>query len=130
MKNIIAVVKESGKPAEVKTISTELKDLQEFVGGWVEAVEAPFGTDIDIIINEEGKFLDECKPNFFLPEYDDVAVGNALFVGFDINTGAFISLTDEQIEQVLEYLKQNTVGEEEINKEDYVRFEILYPFKF
>lgn len=113
MKNIIAVVKETGKPAEVKLISAKLEDLQNFVGGWVEAVEAPFGTCIDIIINEEGKFLDECKPNFFLPEYDDIIVGNALFVGFDIHTGDFISLTFEQIEQALAFLKQNTITEEQ-----------------
>jgi len=119
-----AVVKEQGEKPVVKMISTRLEKLQEAVRGWIEIVAAPFCDDLDIIINEEGKFIEEEKPNFFLPEYDDLIVGNAIFVGFDMETSDHVSVTDEQIASIMKYLKENEVTNENINKEDYIHYAI------
>jgi len=119
-----AVVKEQGEKPVVKMISTRLEKLQEAVRGWIEIVAAPFCDDLDIIINEEGKFIEEEKPNFFLPEYDDLIVGNAIFVGFDMETSDHVSVTDEQIASIMKYLKENEITNENINKEDYIHYTI------
>ena len=119
-----AVVKEQGEKPVVKMISTRLEKLQVAVRGWIEIVAAPFCDDLDIIINEEGKFIEEEKPNFFLPEYDDLIVGNAIFVGFDMETSDHVSVTDEQIASIMKYLKENEVTNENINKEDYIHYAI------
>lgn len=123
-KFVRAIVKEQGKEAELKMVSTKLESLQEAVRGWIEVVAAPFCENLDIIINEEGKFIEEEKPNFFLPEYDDVIVGNAIFVGFDMDSSDHISITDEQIESITAYLNKNTITNEIVDKEDYIRYAI------
>lgn len=56
MKDTIkVVVKEPGKPFEVREVKNTLGQLQELVGGYIEAVTLT--TDLAIICNEEGRLL-------------------------------------------------------------------------
>ncbi len=45
---------EPGKMAEIREIGTSLPELQEAVGGWIEAVY-PFEEEVCLVCNEEGK---------------------------------------------------------------------------
>lgn len=57
MKNTIkVVVKEPGKPFEVREVSNTLKQFQDIVGGHIEAVASVL-KDTLIICNEEGRLL-------------------------------------------------------------------------
>lgn len=122
-----AIVKESYKEPQVVVLSTKLANLQELVKGWIEIVAAPFYENTDIIINEEGKYQEDCEPNIYLPEYGDMLCGTLIITGFDMDTSDHTSLTDKQIEYALNYIKANYIAEEvgkEIDKQDYVHFKI------
>jgi hypothetical protein len=125
---IRGILKRPNEYCSVVVVSSKLESLQEMVDGWIEIVAAPFYKDIDFIINEEGKYQENCKPNIYLPEYDDILCGTLIAVGFDMDTSNHVSLTDEQIEYTLNYIKANYIAEEEgkeIDKQDYVYFKIF-----
>lgn len=86
------VVKKAGQGLEVKEINGELHEMQEIVGGYIQAVMV---TDDPIfcVCDEEGKLKDKL-PNFMLN--GDVIVGDVFFCG--ANEEDFESLTDTQIE--------------------------------
>ena len=88
------VVKKPGQEPEVKEIKGELHEMQEIVGGWIEAVKLV--DNILCVCNEEGK-LKGLMPNFLFN--GDVIVGNVFFVaaGYD----DFESLDDDQIELIM-----------------------------
>lgn len=87
--------KEPNRPFEVKEIENNLETLQQLVGGYIEVV--PYKDNIVIICDEEGKLKGkEINISF---SYDVIA-GNCLFVG--TNEGDFTSLTDKQIEEIIE----------------------------
>lgn len=73
---IKVIVKETGKPCEVKEIENTLEELQRIVGGYIETV--PFLYDALLIVNEEGK-IQRLKPNFSFN--GDMIVGSAIIVG-------------------------------------------------
>lgn len=88
-------------------IDNTLEKLQKIVGGHIEF---PFLGDvfrkcnIDIVINEEGKFIEGLKPEIALIDGRtnkvlDVVYGNCIFVSHD-EEGNTIALNDEQIEVV------------------------------
>lgn len=72
-----------GKEPQVKEIADSLAALQSEVGGYIECV-TPFGDNIAIIVNEEGK-LNGWPPNRFLvykkQNYVEVLCGPILIVG-------------------------------------------------
>ena len=105
-KKLKAVVKEPGKEAEVKEIETSLKSLQKIVNGMIEIVGFQGLENVDIVLNEEGKLTGE-KPNIYLIEYEDILVGTFAVIGYDEEEGDHISLTEEQIEKVKEYIEEN-----------------------
>jgi len=51
------VMLKPGEYAEVTEIGNELEDMQEVVGGFIEAVY-PFDDEVAIVCNEEGKMAD------------------------------------------------------------------------
>lgn len=105
MKKIVAVVKEPGGAAKIKTIDNTLKSFQEIVGGYIECIPFPGIEELDIFLNEEGKLIG-LNPNIYLREYKDIIVGTFFVVGND-GEGDAISLTEEQIEKVREYIEEN-----------------------
>lgn len=101
---------------ETKEIENTLEELQKIVGGYIEI---PFlskvfvGNIIDIVINEEGKYVDGLKPeiavvNSKTKQVLDVIYGNCIFASHDIE-GNTIALNDKQIEVVKEELNSEVV---------------------
>lgn len=116
--------KQPGKPLETRVVPTSLEEMQRLVNGWIEIVYAPFCDDLDMVVNEEGKFMESEEPNFFMPEFEDLIVGSAVFIGYDPDLGEHVSITDSQLEEVEKYIAANDVGDKKVNKEDYVNYKI------
>jgi hypothetical protein len=113
---------------EEKNIGTELEDLQKIVGGYIEI---PYLGDtfqnngIDVIINEEGKFIEGLKPEIAIVDKSrgnilDIVYGNCIFASHD-KEGYTIGLNDEQInivkkelETIIELMNKNTLNEFEV----------------
>lgn len=76
--SIRVIVKEPGKPAEVREIQNTLEKLQELVGGYIQVVR--FDYESVLICDEEGK-LKGYEMNF--PLWNDVIVGTAVIAGVD-----------------------------------------------
>ena len=99
---------------EVREINNTLETLQEIVGGYIEIpfLSQTFGDNgIDIIINDEGKFIEDCKPAVAVVDgvtrqVLDVVRGNCIFASHD-DEGETIGLTEEQLAVVLEELKMD-----------------------
>lgn len=92
-------------------IGTELEDLQEIVGGYIEI---PFlskvfnNNGIDVIINEEGKFIEGLKPEIVIidgitKQMLDIVYGNCIFASHN-KEGDTIGLTEEQIKVIMREL--------------------------
>ena len=92
------LIVEPMKPCYVREISG-LNDMQEIVGGHIEAIY-PFKEQVAIIANEEGKIL---GLPFNRPLSDERGVPYDIVCGtfFLAGLGAedFVSLTDEQIQR-------------------------------
>ena len=92
------LIVEPMKPCYVREISG-LNDMQEIVGGHIEAIY-PFKEQVAIIANEEGKIL---GLPFNRPLSDERGVPYDIVCGtfFMAGLGAedFVSLTDEQIQR-------------------------------
>ena len=97
-------------------IGTELEDLQKIVGGYIEI---PFLSEvfrnngIDIIINDEGKFIEDCKPQIAIVDGEtkqvlDVVHGNCIFASHD-EEGETVGLTKEQMKVVMQELQMDVV---------------------
>lgn len=101
---------------ETKEITNELQDLQKIVGGYIEV---PFLTEtftkngIDVIINEEGKFIEGLRPEIAIVDRNtnqvlDVVMGNCIFASHD-EEGETIPLTEEQYKIVMTELQMMCV---------------------
>lgn len=95
-----------------KEIGTELEDLQKIVGGYIEIPylgEVFHSNGVDVIINEEGKFIEGLKPEIAIVDKNrgaivDIVYGNCIFVSHD-KAGETIGLTEEQMRTVTEELE-------------------------
>ena len=103
MGKIKVVIKKVGRNPIVTIIEDDLKTAQRIVGGRIEIVSVSKG--IDMIVNEEGK-MNGNKPNFYFTQngYTDLIFGDVLFTGVNYEEGTQISLTDGQIQYVLDWL--------------------------
>jgi len=117
-----SVVKEPGKEAEIKDITIKLENLQKLVKGMIEIIPFPGIEGLDIILNEEGKLIN-LDPNILIPEYNDMAVGPIIVLGFDEDKGDHRSLSEEEIKKVKEYLKKNDAREYKGNIEDFLKID-------
>jgi hypothetical protein len=99
---------------EVREIRNELEDLQKIVGGYIEI---PFlsrvftDNGIDMIINEEGKFIEDCKPEIAIVDSNtkqvlDVVHGNCIFASHD-EEGNATGLNEKQLSIVMRELKMD-----------------------
>lgn len=115
-----------------REIGTELEDLQEIVGGYIEI---PYLSDvfvnngIDVIINEEGKLIDGLKAEIAIVSEKlgtilDIVYGNCIFASHD-EDGETIGLTDEQIQIVTNELETIV---ELMNKKDLETFDVRVLF--
>jgi hypothetical protein len=112
MLNMKVLVLSNGEIKE-REINNELKDLQEIVGGYIEI--PPLGetfrkNGINVIINEEGKFIEGLKPEIAIVDENsgrilDVVYGNCIFASHD-EEGEMIELDEKQKQVVMEELSQ------------------------
>lgn len=101
---------------EVKEINNKLEDLQKIVGGYIEIPflsEVFYEYGIDMIINDEGKFIEGCKPEIAVIKKDtnevlDVVHGNCIFASHD-DEGETIGLSEEQLSIVMKELKMDVL---------------------
>lgn len=111
-----------------REISNELKDLQEIVGGYIEI--PPLGETlrrnvIDVIINEEGKFIEGLKPEIAIVDGEtarilDIIYGNCIFASHD-EEGETIELDEKQKQIVMEELSQTI---ELMNRDTFEQFKV------
>lgn len=99
MSLIKVVIKRPGEEPKIEMVENELSELQRIVGGYIEAVTG-FTSETIIVCNEEGK-IQQLQSNFGYGT--DVIVGTAIICG--VNEDDFDSLTDEQVDEVLNYFK-------------------------
>lgn len=101
---VLVLSNEELKPQE---INNTLEDLQKIVGGYIEI---PFLSqkflehDIDMIINEEGKYIEGLKPEIAVISGEtegllDIVYGNCVFASHDAD-GNTVELNDKQIKIV------------------------------
>ena len=113
---------------ETKEIENELEDLQKIVGGYIEV---PFLTEtftkngIDVIINEEGKFIEGLRPEIAIVDRNtnqvlDVVMGNCIFASHD-EEGETIELDEKQKQIVMKELDQTI---ELMNGETFEKFKV------
>lgn len=117
---------------KAQDISEGLEHLQKIVGGYIEI---PFlgrvfrDKAIDMIINEEGKFIEGLKPEIAIVNEEqgnilDIVYGNCIFASHD-DEGNTVGLTEEQIKVVEEELE--TVIEL-MNTKTFEEFEVRVLF--
>ena len=106
----------SGNIFEEKEINNTLEDLQQIVGGYIEIpfLSPTFNDNkIDVIINDEGKFIEGLEPEIAIVGKEtnailDIVYGNCIFASHTAE-GDTIGLNDEQINIVKEKLKSDIV---------------------
>ena len=99
---------------EEKEIENTLEELQKIVGGYIEFpfLSKRFGDNIiDIIINEEGKYIEGLKAEIAIVDGKtkqvlDVIFGNCIFTSHDAE-GNTIALNNEQIKIVKQELQMD-----------------------
>lgn len=109
-----ALVLSNGRFKE-KEIDNTLESLQEIVGGYIEI---PFLSkefdekEIDVIINEEGKYIDGLRPEIVIVDSNtkkilDVVFGNCIFVSHD-EDGNTVELNKKQMKVVMQELQMES----------------------
>lgn len=123
MGKIKVVIKKIGRNPIVTIIEDDLKTAQRIVKGRIEIVSVANG--IDMIVNEEGK-LNGSEPNFYIAQngYTDLIFGDVLFTGVDYEEGTQISLTDGQIQYVLDWLNTCRKPNGDEQGEEFIRYYI------
>lgn len=110
-----------------KEIDNTLKALQSIVGGYIEVpyLGKVFNENkIDVIINEEGKFIEGLKPEIALVRTGtnqilDIVYGNCIFASHD-EEGNTIALNEEQIKVVTEEFKQEVLLHDASRDKDFI----------
>lgn len=99
---------------ETQEIENEVADLQRIVGGYIEVPflkESLTKNGIDVIINEEGKFIESLRPEIAVVDrltgqVIDVIMGNCIFASHD-EEGEMVVLTEEQYKIVMTELQMS-----------------------
>jgi hypothetical protein len=102
---IFAVIKKAGGSPEIRLIEKDQKTYNAVIEGKREVIPFPALPGVCVIFDGEA-VKNNKKPNCYLPEYNDLIVGTAIFAGINFETG-FVSLTEEQAGKVEDYLKVN-----------------------
>ena len=108
-----ALILSNGQLKE-QEINNTLEELQNIVGGYIEFpfISKVFRDNvIDVIINEEGKYIEGLKPEIAVVDGQtkqvlDVVFGNCVFASHDVE-GNTIALNDNQIKIVMQELQMD-----------------------
>lgn len=99
------------KEVQLPDGESQLKELQEAVGGWVQAVD--FTPNLTLWCNEEGKLIGlpiNPMATFLWEKYfglTDVICGNVIFTGGTGDEGETLGLTEETAKQLRDFLRIN-----------------------
>ena len=112
MKTLVLI----GGQLEVQEIESNLESLQAIVGGYIEVpllCNMFKNNNIDVIINEEGKYIDGLKPSITLisgktKQILDIIYGNCIFASHDEH-GETIGLNEEQMKIVMRELNMEVI---------------------
>lgn len=93
------LVVEPGKVPVIAEISGTLKEMQEIVGGTIQAIY-PFPEDVTLVCNDEGKLLG-MPPNHALRDERgnpyDIICGTFFLCGVSPDNESFSSLSQDQL---------------------------------
>ena len=115
----------SNNELKEKEIKNTLEELQQIVGGYIEIpFLSPVFNDnkINIIINEEGKFIEGLRPEIAVIKGNqvlDVVYGNCIFASHD-HEGNTIELNEEQKQIVKEALKTEVILTSPSTEKQYI----------
>jgi len=101
---IYAIVKKASGAPEIRLLEKDQRTYNTVVEGKREVI--PFPNMPGVCIVFDGEAARAKQLNCFLPEYNDLITGTAIFAGIDLEKG-FCSLTEEQAAGLEEYLKAN-----------------------
>ena len=109
-----------------REINNTLEELQKIVGGYIEFPylgEVFRQNVIDIIVNEEGKFIDGLKPEIAVVKNGtnqilDLVYGNCIFASHD-EEGNTKALSEEQIKIVMEELEMEVILTDKKAEKDF-----------
>lgn len=106
MDEVKIVMKKVGEEPQVMKIKNTLEEKQKLVGGLIEVIPYPLDDEeLLVVCNEEGKLLGQ-KPNAVF-DLDYIA-GDFFVIGDDYKNGDFKSVTDKQIEKIIEDLSKRS----------------------
>lgn len=88
-----------GEPAKVEEIDSDLRAMQEFVGGYIEIVRLEPG--LGLVCNEEGKFFG-MPVNRLIFDGRDFVSGDCFLCRVN-NKGDCVSVTDQDIEKYKDF---------------------------
>lgn len=116
----------SNNKLEVKEIDNTLEELQKIVGGYIEIpylLKRFKDNNIDVIVNEEGKFIDGLKPSIAVLDGEteqilDIIYGACVFVSHD-DEGNTIALNEEQMKIVVRELQMDVILTQESTGEKF-----------
>ncbi len=117
----------SGGMLEEREIENTLEELQKIVGGYIEIpfLSRVFNENkINIIINEEGKFIEGLEPEIAVIDGAtqrilDIVYGNCVFASHD-HEGNTIELNEEQKQIVKDKLKTDIVLKDQSKDKHYL----------
>jgi hypothetical protein len=99
----------AGEVTELDLSTETLAQLQEAVGGLVQAIDLT--ERLTLWLNEEGKLLEQAHNPYaqyfwdkMFGAYTDYMVGDVVFTGGTDEQGATLGLTDEQVNWVLYFV--------------------------
>jgi hypothetical protein len=113
---------------EQKEVNNTLESLQEIVGGYIEIPflsKVFFENDIDMIINEEGKYIEGLKPEIAIVSKDkgniiDLVYGTCIFASHD-KYGETVALNLEQAEIIKKELKDVILTHQDTGETQFIK---------
>jgi hypothetical protein len=103
------LVRRAGQEPTVETIRNHFTAMQEIVGGTIQMPYNPDLKDVQMVCNDEGKFLEDAQPNVRWGDYD-VIFGDIFFVGTN-KAGGSVSLTEAQIAKARKFIADNDASD-------------------
>lgn len=103
-----AIVKYPDEKPEETMLEDGYKTISEICHGLIDITTLPDGPSITLIVNDTS-LVNGMRPNIVMPECKQVLCGPIVLLGANQETGISTSLTDEQAQKALGYLKDNEV---------------------
>lgn len=124
---IKVVLKKPNEKAIVTVIDNEYEEFVNYCDGIIDITKHPTIDDVNVVLNDMS-LMKGMGPNIIVPESEEIFAGPLIFVGYDSDTGESISLTDEQVDNVLNYINRNQVFNMSIERA-YLYLKLMGPFQ-